>query len=72
VTSPLFADPGVQSQALAAGFASVELYLHSLVERDADRLAVEEGIAAARAGLLRPFDEFEREFRAKHGLPPRE
>lgn len=58
-------------QAVAAGFATAELYVHSLIERDAERLAIAEGIADAKAGRVRPFDEFDREFRAKHGLPAR-
>ncbi len=31
--------------------------------------AIKEGIDAARAGDLRDFAEFDREFRAKHGIP---
>jgi len=35
-----FNDATVQSQAVAAGFATVELYIQNLLERDADRLAI--------------------------------
>ena len=62
-----FSDAVVQSQAVAAGFATVELYIQSLLERDADRLAIPKGIDALEAGQHRPFDEFDREFREKNG-----
>ena len=66
-----FNDAAVQSQAVAAGFATVELYIQSLLERDADRLAIQKGINALEAGEHRSFDEFDREFREKNGLSPR-
>lgn len=65
-------DDTLASQAAAAGYANVEQYVQGLIEQDAERLAIEAGIDAARAGRTRPFDEFDREFRAKHGLAPRE
>lgn len=61
-----------QSQAIAAGFASVEDYIVSLLDRDAERAAIQEGIDAMQAGRVRPFEEFDREFRQQHGLVPRE
>ena len=66
------AEPTLLDQAAAAGYASVEHYLQSLIERDAERLAIQEGLEAAREGRVRPFDEFDREFRERHGLPPRD
>lgn len=66
-----FNDPVVQSQAVSAGFATVELYIQNLLERDAERLVIQKGVDALEAGKHRPFDEFDREFRAKHGLAPR-
>lgn len=62
----------VQDQALAAGFASPELYIQSLLERDAERLAIQEGIEDFKAGRHRPFEEFDREFRQRNGLAPRD
>lgn len=65
-------DPqAITSQAAAAGFASVELYVQSLIERDAERLAILEGLEAAKKGRVRPFEEFDREFRQRNGLAPR-
>ena len=66
-----FNDPTVQSQAAAAGYADVSRYIQSLLDRDAERLAIQEGHDAVRNGKHRPFEEFDREFRAKNGLPPR-
>jgi hypothetical protein len=33
--------------------------------------AIQQGLADADAGRSKPLDEFDREFRRKHGLPPR-
>ena len=49
----------------------MELYIQSLLERDADRLAIQNGIDALEADQHRPFNEFDREFREKNGLSPR-
>ena len=57
-----------ESQSLAAGFASVEQYVRNLVLRDRERLAIEEGIAASKAGLIQDFDTFDRDFRKQHGI----
>lgn len=67
-----FNDAAVQSQAIAAGFATVELYIQNLLDKDADRLAIQKGIDAFKAGQHRSFDEFDREFREKNGLTPHE
>ena len=66
-----FNEAAVQSQAVAAGFATVELYIQNLLERDADRLAIQKGVDAFEADQHRSFDEFDREFREKNGLAPR-
>ena len=57
-----------EHQSVAAGFASVEQYVHSLVLRDRERLAIEEGIAAMKEGKVQDFGDFDREFRERHGL----
>lgn len=61
----------IQSQAVAAGFASVEAYVAMLLDRDAERVAIREGIQAMEEGRVRPFDEFDRDFRQRNGLVPR-
>ena len=66
-----FQETSIQSQAAAAGFATVELYIQELLDRDADRLAIKKGFGALEAGQHRPFDEFDSEFRVKNGLAPR-
>ncbi len=66
-----FNESDIQSQAVAAGFATVELYIQDLLERDVDRLAIQKGIDALEAGQHRPFDEFDREFRERNGLASR-
>ena len=58
----------IERQSLAAGFANVEQYVHSLVLRDRERLAIEEGLAALNDSRVRDFDEFDGDFRKKHSI----
>ena len=60
----------VQTQAIAAGFANVDEYVFSLIERDKERVAIQEGLDAMRHGRLRPFDDFDAEFRNQRGIRP--
>ncbi|MDZ4658412.1 MAG: hypothetical protein SH868_12610 [Bythopirellula sp.] len=55
-------------QAVAAGFANVEAYVFHLIERDTERMAIQEGLDAVRQGRTRPFAEFDAEFRKKYGI----
>jgi hypothetical protein len=64
-----FNEQFIRDQALAAGFANVELYVQNLLDRDAERIAIQEGIDAAAAGRVRDFDEFDREFRLRNSIP---
>jgi hypothetical protein len=40
-------------------------------EREEVRAALGQGLHDVDAGRVRPFEEFDREFRAKYGIPPR-
>ena len=40
-------------------------------EREETIRAIQRGLDDMDAGRTRPFEEFDREFREKHGLPPR-
>jgi hypothetical protein len=40
-------------------------------EREDALEAIRRGLADVDAGRTRPFEEFDRDFRSKHGLPPR-
>lgn len=62
----------IQAQAVVAGFASVEAYINDLIDRDAERLAIQAGINDMRAGKVRPFEEFDEEFRKQYGLAPKQ
>lgn len=62
----------LETQATAAGFATVENYVHVLLERDAERIAIQQGIDAMRAGDVRPLKEFDAEFRREHGIAPQQ
>jgi hypothetical protein len=64
-------DRDLKAQAAAAGFSTVEDYLLSLIDRDAERVAIQEGIDAMRAGDMRPLEEFDAELRRKFGFAPR-
>ena len=40
-------------------------------EREVTLQAIRQGLADVEAGRVRPFEDFDHEFRQKHGLPPR-
>jgi hypothetical protein len=41
----------------------------ALLERDAERVAIQQGIDDMHAGRVRPLEEFDAEFRRKHQIP---
>ena len=63
-------DRDFQAQAVAAGFATVEDYVVTLLDRDAERVAIQQGIDDMNAGRLRPFSEFDAELRREFGFGP--
>ncbi|HWL08243.1 MAG TPA: hypothetical protein VNQ76_07560 [Planctomicrobium sp.] len=63
--------PRLTEQANAAGYLSVEQYVLDLLERDADRMAILQGLADMKAGRGRPAEEVEAKLRREVGLPPR-
>ncbi|HWL07094.1 MAG TPA: hypothetical protein VNQ76_01655 [Planctomicrobium sp.] len=64
-------DRDVKAQAIAAGFSTVEDYVATLIDRDAERIAIQEGIDAMRTGDMQPFEEFDAELREEFGFAPR-
>jgi len=64
-------DAGLQNQAIAAGFATIEDYLVELIERDAARVAIQQGIDDYKAGRTQSFDQFDAELRREFGFEPR-
>lgn len=60
----------VHAQAVAAGFSSVEDDISVLLDRDAERVAVQAGLRAMKEGRVRPFEEFDRDFRKANDLAP--
>lgn len=64
--------PDFQSQAISAGFASIEDYVLTLLNRDAERVAIQQGIDDMKAGRVQPFEEFDTELRAEFGFAPRQ
>ena len=68
MTIVLNLDDETRRQSVEAGFASVEEYLHSLIQRDRNRMAILKGIQDADSGNVRSFQEFDQEFRARHNI----
>lgn len=58
----------VQAQAVAAGFASVKDYISVLLDRDAERVAILEGLQAMKQGQVRSFEDFDLDFRKNNRL----
>jgi predicted transcriptional regulator len=67
----LHTDRDIKSQANAAGFATVEDYVMTLLDRDAERVAIQEGIDDMNAGRMQPWEEVDAEIRREFGFPPR-
>jgi len=61
-------DLNLADRAAAAGFSDVAEYLAALVERDAERAAIQRGVADMNAGRLQSLEEFDAEFRARHNI----
>jgi len=55
-------------QCVEAGYASMEEYLYSLLAQDRARLAIQKGLSDIDAGRVRPFAEFDAEFRRQKGI----
>lgn len=68
MTIELHVDEATQRQSIEAGFANVEEYLQNLIQRDKNRIAILKGIQDVDSGNFRPFEEFDQEFRLKHGI----
>jgi hypothetical protein len=64
--------PRLKDQANAAGFLSVEQYVIDLLVRDADRVAIMQGLADLKSGRSRPAADVEADLRREVGLPPRQ
>jgi putative addiction module CopG family antidote len=66
----------IQRQLASGSYASpdevVRVALAALRSRDDDIRAIQEGIDDMEAGRVRPFREFDREFRQRNGLPAAE
>ncbi len=63
--------PRFRDQANAAGFLSVEQYVIDLLDRDADRVAILQGLADLKSGRSRPAEVVESDLRHELGLSPR-
>ena len=61
-------ETAAQIAAAAAGFPNVEDFVNNLIKRESDLLAIKEGLADAEAGNIRPFEDFDQEFRSKNGF----
>lgn len=58
----------IRQQATVAGFGSVEDYLVNLVHQDIERQAIKQALDELDAGLGRPLEDFDAEFRARHSI----
>lgn len=62
---------GQADLALDEALARWEYENSSQEERTETIQAIQRGLADIEAGRVRPVEDFDREFRQKHGLPPR-
>ena len=64
-------DRDIKSQAIAAGFSAVEDYVKALLDRDAERVAIQQGIDDMNSGRMQPLAEVDAEIRRTFGFAPR-
>lgn len=64
-------DRDIKSQAIAAGFSAVEDYVKALLDRDAERVAIQQGLDDMNARRMQPLAEVDTEIRGKFGFAPR-
>ena len=57
-----------QQLSLAAGFANVDQFVNSLLQKERERLAIQAGIDAMDRGEVSGFDDFDREFRKRNRI----
>jgi putative addiction module CopG family antidote len=66
----------IQRQIASGAYSSPDQLLRealaALESRDAEVLAIQEGIDDMEAGRVKPLREFDREFRRRNGLPAAE
>lgn len=53
---------------LSAGFADVNQFVNSLLDKERERLAIQAGVEAMESGEVTEFASFDREFREKNGI----
>ena len=59
----------LQNQANAAGFVCVEDYVIDLLNRDAERVAIQKGLDDIKAGRLVSFEKVKESIRRQFDLP---
>ncbi len=59
----------LQNQAIAAGFVSLEQYIIELLVRDADRIAIQQGLDDIKVGRVTSAVEVEANIHKDFGLP---
>ncbi|QDU80730.1 hypothetical protein Pla110_24630 [Polystyrenella longa] len=64
------ANESLQNQAIAAGFGSLEQYIYNLLDRDAERVAIQQGIDALNEGRVISSEEVYPDIRKRLELPP--
>ncbi len=58
----------VRQLSLLAGFADVNQFVNSLLDKERERLAIQAGIDAMEAGNVIEFSAFDRQFREQNTL----
>lgn len=56
----------IRQLSLLAGFADVNQFVNSLLDKERERLAIQAGIDAMDAGSVTDFAAFDRKFREKN------
>ncbi len=57
--------------AAGAGANAADVITRAIENMNADRMAIQEGIDAYKAGDFEPLEDFDRRYREEHGIVPK-
>lgn len=64
----IYVSDDIRQLSISAGFADVNQFVNSLLDKERERLAIQAGVEAMESGRVVEFASFDAEFREKNGM----
>lgn len=64
----IYVSDDIRQLSISAGFADVNQFINSLLDKERERLAIQSGVEAMESGRVTEFASFDGEFREKNGM----